>query len=123
MEYVIAIILIGLIPAAIASSKGYNFFLWWLYGSAIFIVALPHSLLIGPGGLKRKCPFCAETIRSEAIVCPHCQRDLPSPEIIVPDPVVRDPTEERKDDRAVLLWIFVMAVVVGCILLFQIFHS
>lgn len=77
MEFVVIAILIGLIPAAIASSKGRNFFLWWLYGAAIFIVALPHSIVMGPGGSKRKCPHCAESINVEAKVCPHCQRDVP----------------------------------------------
>jgi hypothetical protein len=39
-------VLVGLVPAAIARSKGYNFLLWWLYGAALFIVALPHALLL-----------------------------------------------------------------------------
>jgi len=38
--------LIGLLPAAIASQKGRSFLGWWCYGALLFIVALPHSLLI-----------------------------------------------------------------------------
>ncbi len=35
MEFLIIVVLIGLIPAAIARSKGRSFGLWWLYGSAL----------------------------------------------------------------------------------------
>jgi hypothetical protein len=68
--------LIGLIPAAIAASKGRNFFLWWFYGWVIWIVAFPHALMAGPGGSKRRCEHCAEPVRNEAKVCPHCHKDL-----------------------------------------------
>ena len=41
MEFILIAICIGLIPAAIAQSKGKSFIAWWLYGAALFIVALP----------------------------------------------------------------------------------
>lgn len=76
MAFLIIAVLIGLIPAAIAASKGRNFFLWWLYGAGLFIVALPHALMAKPGGRKRKCPHCTSTVSVAASVCPHCHRDL-----------------------------------------------
>lgn len=39
-------IIVGWIPAIIAQRKGRSFFLWWIYGGALFIIALIHSLLI-----------------------------------------------------------------------------
>jgi hypothetical protein len=38
----------GLLPAARAYYKGRNFFAWWLYGTLIWIIAMPHAILLRP---------------------------------------------------------------------------
>jgi hypothetical protein len=88
MEILVMAALIGLVPGAIAQSKGHSFVLWWIYGAMLFIIALPHSLLLkqNAAGLERKqlsegmkkCSSCAEMIKSEAVVCRFCGREVAS---------------------------------------------
>jgi len=88
MGFFLLAVLIGLLPAYIAQSKGKSFVLWWIYGALLFIVALPHSLLIKADASAveatalaegaKKCPYCAELVKKEAVVCRFCHRELPT---------------------------------------------
>ena len=79
---------LGLAVALIARSKGRETFFWFLYGFGPWIVALPHALLMQSDVVgieqrlmaqgQRKCPFCAEMIKVDAMVCRYCGRDVPA---------------------------------------------
>ena len=101
MLVIIIAICIGLIPAAIAHGKGHNFFLWWLFGAALWIVALPCAILLKDekaaaqqreharreAAETRPCPSCAEPIKRAASVCRYCGRDVVPLEMTGPEMV------------------------------------
>ena len=88
--------LLALIPANIASKKGYSKGAFWLLGFFVsFIIAVIIALVIQPkpaGQMKPqsvsaprqqgvlpselKCPFCAEYISAEAKLCKHCRSNV-----------------------------------------------
>lgn len=72
-------IIAGIAGSIIARNKGRSP-LWWFILCAIFpfliIVAalLPYKV---SKGYTKKCPYCAEIIKEDAVVCKHCGREQP----------------------------------------------
>jgi hypothetical protein len=58
------LIVLGLIPAFIARSKGRKFYDWWFFGAALIFIALPASMLIKPKDEtpKSNLPLTAEEV-------------------------------------------------------------
>ena len=83
--YVIAVLLfLGLLPAFLARQKGHSFLVWWLYGAVLFIIALPHAMVVRSrnttemlGG--KSCPYCEELVPQEDEICPFCHLHLYDP--------------------------------------------
>jgi hypothetical protein len=78
-------VVFGFIPAVIASNKGHNFFVWWLFGALLWIVALPCAIFLKPNESvladergEIKCPYCTEYIKPEAKICRYCHSTIVS---------------------------------------------
>lgn len=73
MTFIIGAMLLGLLPAFIAQSKGGSFAAWWVFGFLLFPLALIAAIFYSP----ERCPLCREPVRPDAVVCKHCRNPLP----------------------------------------------
>lgn len=80
-NWIVVLALAALIPATIVSRKTpsrrvESFLTYYVFGLLLLVVAIPVAIWVAKDERVRRCPVCAETIRVEATVCPHCNRDL-----------------------------------------------
>ena len=79
MTYLLAALVLGLLPAAVAHSKGHPFITWWIFGTVLFLVALPIAVVMRPNeDAQRECPACLSWIPRRATACAKCTRDVPA---------------------------------------------
>ncbi|MFI3221758.1 MAG: hypothetical protein QX191_01855 [Methylococcaceae bacterium] len=98
MTYAVFWLFFSIIGGVIAAKKGRSgigfFFLSILFSPLIgiisAIIATPNQKQIENDkvklGWEKKCPFCAEIIKKDAVVCHFCKRDLP--EVVIKNDAV-----------------------------------
>ena len=73
MWIVIIWIICGILSAVIASGRGGNAFLFFVFGILFGPFGVIGAFFAGPSLI---CPFCKEAVKKGAVTCPHCQKDI-----------------------------------------------
>lgn len=106
MGWLIIWALFGIVCAVIANNNGRSGFGWFLIGFLLGPFGLILALVVGKNtevlekaslksGEMRKCPFCAELVKSEAKICRYCQNELPAIEAAIDDNADAPSLKER----------------------------
>jgi uncharacterized membrane protein len=53
LPFALVPVTLGCITGLIARTKGHSFASWWLFGAAVFVVALPMSISLKPADSRR----------------------------------------------------------------------
>lgn len=87
MEFLVIWLVCGIIAAIIGTNKGRSGCGWFLVGVLLGPLGIILALVVAKdteevekrniqSGEMKKCPFCAELVRKEAVVCKHCGMSL-----------------------------------------------
>lgn len=85
MGFVVFWLVMGVICAVVALAKGRSAIGWFLMGclfgplALLFAAAMsaaPRPLPTQPAHTLKTCPYCAEQIQLQAVVCKHCGKSI-----------------------------------------------
>ena len=78
-RYVLLVIISGIVGGIIARRKGRSPVCWFILCAIVPLLIVVIAVLppMVSKGYTKKCLYCAEIIKEDAIVCKHCGRELP----------------------------------------------
>lgn len=95
LSFLVAYFVLIHIIAKYAENKGRSYWGFWALSALFLPFGLVAALLVTPqkvedGTDMKCCPFCAEKIKSKAIVCRYCGREVSSADVMKQQALLKD---------------------------------